>query len=94
MLAIARAMMSEPRFLMLDEPSMGLAPIIVEKIYENIMELNSKLNMTILLVEQNANIALEVSDYAYSLVNGKIGRQGTTAELLDDSDFTKTVLGG
>lgn len=94
MLAIARAMMCSPRFLMLDEPSMGLAPIIVEKIYENIMELNSKLGMTILLVEQNANIALEVSDYAYSLVNGNIGKQGTPEELLRDSDFTKAVLGG
>lgn len=94
MLAIARAMMSSPKFLMLDEPSMGLAPVIVEKIYENIMDLNSRLGLTILLVEQNANIALEVSDYAYSLINGNIGKQGTPAQLLADDAFTKAFLGG
>ena len=94
MLAIARAMMSSPKFLMLDEPSMGLAPVIVEKIYENIMDLNNRLGLTILLVEQNANIALEVSDYAYSLINGNIGKQGTPAQLLADDAFTKAFLGG
>lgn len=94
MLAIARAMMSSPKFLMLDEPSMGLAPVIVEKIYENIMELNNRLGLTILLVEQNANIALEVSDYAYSLINGSIGMHGVPKELLANDAFTRAFLGG
>lgn len=94
MLAIARAMMSSPKFLMLDEPSMGLAPVIVEKIYDNIMDINNKLGMTILLVEQNANIALEVSDYAYTLINGNIGTAGYPKDLLADDAFSRAFLGG
>jgi branched-chain amino acid transport system ATP-binding protein len=72
MLAIGRALMSQPRFLMLDEPSLGIAPLLVEKIFEKIQEINRQHGITILLVEQNANLALEVSSYGYVLETGRI----------------------
>jgi len=93
MLAIGRALMSSPKLLMLDEPSMGLAPILVEQIFEIIKELNET-GVTILLVEQNANMALSVADRGYVLETGKIVASATAAELLEDAAVKKAYLGG
>lgn len=93
MLAIARGLMSKPKFLMLDEPSLGLAPVIVEKIYETLSEIN-KTGVTLLIVEQNANMALSVCDYAYTIVNGVNSISGTSEELLEDDSFINVYLGG
>ena len=93
MLAMGRALMSRPKLLMLDEPSMGLAPILVDEIFEIIQALN-KNGTTILLVEQNANMALKVAARGYVLETGKIVKTGTGAELLVDDDVRKAYLGG
>ena len=93
MLAIGRALMSHPKLLMLDEPSMGLAPIIVEQIFDIIQELH-KSGTTILLVEQNAQMALSVADRAYVLETGKISLSGTGAELAASDQVRKAYLGG
>ena len=93
MLAIGRALMSKPKLLMLDEPSMGLAPILVEQIFDIIRELNKRGN-TILLVEQNAQMALSVAHRGYVLETGKIVATGTGAELLQDESVKKAYLGG
>lgn len=92
MLAIARAMMSKPRLLMLDEPSMGLAPILVEQIFDIIKELHAA-GVTILLVEQNAQMALSIADRAYVLETGKVSKTGEANELLHDDDVRKAYLG-
>ena len=93
MLAMSRALMIRPKLLMLDEPSMGLAPILVDQIFEIIKELN-KQGTTILLVEQNANKALEISDRAYVLETGSISLSGTGAELASSDEVRKAYLGG
>ena len=93
MLAMGRALMSNPKVLMLDEPSMGLAPILVEQIFEIIKELH-KAGTTILLVEQNAQAALSVADRGYVLETGKIVTSGTGAELLVSPAIKKAYLGG
>ena len=93
MLAMGRALMSKPDLLMLDEPSMGLAPILVQEIFDIIKELNAA-GTTILLVEQNANMALSVADRAYVLEIGTIKKTGTGADLLQDDDVRKAYLGG
>ncbi len=93
MLAMGRALMSNPPLLMLDEPSMGLAPILVEEIFSIIKQLNAA-GTTILLVEQNANMALSIADRAYVLEVGTIRKSGTGAELLEDDDVRKAYLGG
>ena len=93
MLAMGRALMSTPKLLMLDEPSMGLAPILVEQIFEIIQELH-KAGTTILLVEQNAQAALSVADRGYVLETGKIVTAGTGAELLKNEAVKKAYLGG
>ena len=93
MLAMGRALMSKPDLLMLDEPSMGLAPILVQEIFDIIKELNAA-GTTILLVEQNANMALSIADRAYVLEIGTIKKTGTGAELLVDDDVRKAYLGG
>ena len=92
MLAIARAMMSKPRLLMLDEPSMGLAPILVEQIFDIIKELHAA-GVTILLVEQNAQMALSIADRAYVLETGMVSKTGPAIELLHDDDVRKAYLG-
>jgi len=92
MLAIGRALMSHPKLLMLDEPSMGLAPILVEQIFEIIKELNDS-GTTILLVEQNAGMALEIADRAYVLETGNITLSGTGAELMCSEEVRKAYLG-
>lgn len=92
MLAIGRALMSRPKLLMLDEPSMGLAPIVIEEIFSCLKELN-KNGLSILLVEQNANIALELSDYGYCIETGEIAFSGNGKDLLKDDRVRKAYLG-
>jgi branched-chain amino acid transport system ATP-binding protein len=93
MLAMGRALMSKPQLLMLDEPSMGLAPLLVEQIFDIIRELH-KAGTTILLVEQNAQMALSVADRAYVLESGRIKLSGTGAELAQSDEIKKAYLGG
>lgn len=93
MLAISRALMSEPKLLMLDEPSLGLAPTIVDGIFDQIKQIN-KNGVTILLVEQNANLALSVADYAYVLNLGTIVLEGQAADMKEQSDLMNSYLGG
>ena len=93
MLAMGRALMSRPKLLMLDEPSMGLAPILVEQIFEIIEDLHRS-GATILLVEQNAQMALSVADRGYVMETGKIAATGTGAELLSSPAIKKAYLGG
>jgi len=93
MLAIGRGLMSRPKLLMLDEPSMGLAPIIVDDIFGSIQELNKKKGLTVLLVEQNANIALQVAHRGYVLESGNILFHGEAKKLLVDDRVRKAYLG-
>ena len=92
MLAIARALMSHPKLLLLDEPSLGLAPQLIEKIFETIVRVNS-LGTTVLLVEQNALAALEISHRGVVLETGKVFMQGTAAELLTSQEVRRAYLG-
>lgn len=94
MLAIGRALMSKPKCLMLDEPSLGIAPLLVKTIFGKIAEINRELGLTILLVEQNANLALEVSQYGYVLETGKIILQDTSAALRENEEVRAAYLGG
>ena len=94
MLAIGRALMSQPKFLMLDEPSLGLAPLLVKTIFEKILEINRQQGITILLVEQNANLALEISHAGYVLETGKITLQGAAAALRQNPQVRSAYLGG
>ncbi len=94
MLAIARALMSRPQLLMLDEPSLGLAPLIVKQIFEVIRELNTKDGMTIFLVEQNAYHALRLAHRGYVMVNGRITMSGTGPELLARPEIRAAYLEG
>ena len=93
MLAMSRALMSRPKLMMLDEPSMGLAPILIDQIFEIIKQLH-KDGTTILLVEQNASKALEIADRAYVLETGKVILSGTGKELASSDDVKKAYLGG
>ena len=92
MLAVGRALMMKPRILMMDEPSLGLAPLVIRDIFEIIKTLHAQ-GMTILLVEQNANAALKVADYAFVLQTGMMGVEGTGAELLDNPEVKAAYLG-
>ena len=92
MLAVARALMSRPKLIMMDEPSLGLAPLVVRGIFDIIREINAQ-GVTVLLIEQNANMALKVADYAYVLETGRIGLSGTGKELLTNDDVRKAYLG-
>ena len=94
MLAIGRALMSKPKCLMLDEPSLGIAPLLVKTIFEKIVEINKELGLTILLVEQNANLALEVSHYGYVLETGRIILEDTSAALRQNAEVRAAYLGG
>ncbi len=94
MLAIGRALMSRPRLLLLDEPSLGLAPLIVKQIFEAIRELNRSQGLTVFLVEQNAFHALKLAHRGYVMVNGKITMSGTGAELLKREDVRAAYLEG
>ena len=93
MLAIARALMSRPKLLLLDEPSLGLAPIVVKQIFQILREL-AQAGMTIFLVEQNANHALRLSNRAYVMVTGEIRMTGSGQELLADPQVREAYLGG
>lgn len=94
MLAIGRALMGDPKLLMLDEPSLGIAPRLIGTIFEKIVEINREHGITVLLVEQNANLALEVSSYAYVLETGRVVMEGPSATLRDDPQLKATYLGG
>ena len=93
MLAIGRALMSRPKILMLDEPSMGLAPILVQEIFNIIKEINQS-GTTILLIEQNASMALQIANRAYVMETGSIVLSGTGAELMQSDEIKKAYLGG
>ena len=92
MLAVGRALMSRPKLMMLDEPSLGLAPLVVQDIFSIIGEIN-KQGVTVLLIEQNANMALKIADLAYVLETGNITMSGTGAELLADERVREAYLG-
>ena len=93
MIAIARALMAAPKMLMLDEPSLGLAPLLVKEIFENIQRINREMDATILLVEQNAKIALDISQYAYIMESGKIVLEGPSRELQKNPDVKEFYMG-
>ncbi len=93
MLAIGRALMSKPKMLLLDEPSMGLSPLLVGEVFRLIREINGA-GMTILLVEQNAKIALTLASRGYVLETGRITMEGDTADLIDNEDVKRAYLGG
>ncbi|MEM1485905.1 ABC transporter ATP-binding protein [Oscillospiraceae bacterium PP1C4] len=92
MLAIARGLMSQPKLLLLDEPSLGLAPIVVKQVFALIKDIRD-MGYTVLLVEQNANQALKLSDYAYVLENGTIKMEGKSSDLLQNNDIISAYLG-
>ena len=92
MLAVARALMSRPKVIMMDEPSLGLAPLVVKGIFDIIKEINKR-GVTVLLIEQNANMALKTADLAYVLETGRITMSGTGAELLTNEEVKKAYLG-
>jgi len=94
MLAIGRALMSTPKLLLLDEPSLGLAPLLVKTIFEKIVEINRSQGLTILLVEQNANLALEISHFGYVLETGKITLAGDSPSLRQNPQVKSAYLGG
>ena len=94
MLAIARALMSRPELLLMDEPSMGLAPILVQEIFKTIEKINKENGVTILLVEQNAHMALSIANRAYVLETGKIIMSGNASELSNNAEIKKAYLGG
>ena len=94
MLAIGRAMMARPRVLLLDEPSLGIAPKLVNQIFASIKNINKKKKVTVFLVEQNAKKALELADRGYVLVNGKISLEGAGKDLLNNPDVQAAYLEG
>jgi branched-chain amino acid transport system ATP-binding protein len=94
MLAIGRALMSRPRFIMMDEPSLGIAPLLVKSIFEKIVAINRERGLTILLVEQNANLALEISSFGYVLETGRVILQGEAVQLRQDPKVRSAYLGG
>lgn len=94
MLAIGRAMMAKPKLILMDEPSMGLSPLLVKEVFSIIRQLNEDLGVTILLVEQNANMALRASSFGYIMEQGKIVLDGTSKELMENEDVKEFYLGG
>lgn len=94
MLAVGRALMARPRVLMLDEPSMGLAPLLVAEVFKKIIQINREQNMTVLLVEQNARSAMKISDYCYVMDNGRILMSGAARDLISDERVVRAYFGG
>lgn len=94
MLAIGRALMAKPKMMLLDEPSMGLSPLLVQEVFSIIQSLNADLGITMLLVEQNANMALKAAQYGYIMESGKVVLDGTREELLSNEDVREFYLGG
>jgi branched-chain amino acid transport system ATP-binding protein len=94
MLAIGRALMGQPRFLMLDEPSLGIAPLLVKAIFQQIVEINRTRGITILLVEQNANLALEIASHGFVLETGRVILQNEASLLRADPQVRSAYLGG
>ena len=94
MLAIGRALMARPKMILMDEPSMGLSPLLVKEVFAIIQQINRDLGVTILLVEQNARAALSVASHAYILEQGKVVLDGTADELRDNEDVKEFYLGG
>ena len=93
MLAIGRALMARPRMILLDEPSMGLSPLLVEQIFETIQRLNREQGLTILLVEQDVRLALRMARYAYILENGEMSLEGPSSQLMNDPAVRRAYLG-
>ncbi|HBZ01157.1 MAG TPA: ABC transporter ATP-binding protein, partial [candidate division Zixibacteria bacterium] len=93
MLAIGRGLMARPKMLLLDEPSLGIGPILVKAIFATIVEINKELGMTILLVEQNAHLALKIADYGYVLETGHIILEGAAADIAKNEQVRKAYLG-
>ena len=93
MLAVARALMCRPRLLLLDEPSLGLAPLIIEDLFERFAQLNKETGLTMLLVEQNANLALDMADYGYVIESGEIALHGPAEQLKNDPAVQEAYLG-
>ena len=93
MLVIGRALMSSPRVILLDEPSLGLAPMLVEEIFRIVARLNKEQRLTVLLVEQNATLALAIADHGYVMENGRIVLEGAAASLRDNADIKEFYLG-
>ncbi|MDF5394246.1 ATP-binding cassette domain-containing protein, partial [Vibrio parahaemolyticus] len=94
MLAIGRALMARPKMILLDEPSMGLSPLLVKEVFSIINKINKEQGITMLLVEQNANFALQAADYGYIMESGKIVLDGSKHELLNNEDVKEFYLGG
>ena len=92
MLAVARGLMMDPKMIMLDEPSLGLAPIIVEEIFELILKIRD-MGKTVLLIEQNASMALSIADRGYVIANGEVVLSGTGEDLLNNEDVKRAYLG-
>jgi branched-chain amino acid transport system ATP-binding protein len=94
MLAISRALMAKPKLLLLDEPSMGIAPVLVDEIFNTIQELNQKDGITILLIEQNAKLALEFSHYAFVIEAGNLMLSGESSDIAENEEVKRLYLGG
>lgn len=94
MLAIGRALMARPKLILMDEPSMGLSPLLVKEVFSIVRRLNQELGISILLVEQNANMALKAADYGYIMENGKIVLDGPSESLVENEDVKEFYLGG
>ena len=94
MLAIGRALMAKPKIILMDEPSMGLSPMLVKEVFDIIKKLNKDLGITILLVEQNARLALSLSSRSYIMENGKIVMEGKSSDLIENEDVKEFYLGG
>ena len=93
MVAIGRALMTKPKLIMLDEPSQGLAPVLVQMVFETIIKMKNEFGLTILLVEQNAHMALSAADYVYVMHEGSIKMEGKPEEVKDSEEIREAFLG-